>query len=132
MHCKLIPGTNHVRVFHHQKELFGNSHVCRYNGAEQKCECVCGNNLKPADVDWNARHAAELEKQTQGWHLPLWHDAEKQMSQAMESWKHAIYQDPATQPVSHQQNELTLLEQEHIENHPNVVGTQVKVSVHQG
>jgi len=102
VHCNLVPGTNHIRVFHHRRELFGNSHVCHYDGADNKCECVCGFNLKPGDIDWNARRKAKTEKkQSQDWSLPLWHDTEADLKRTIESWKHTIA-PTGPQPVSHQ------------------------------
>jgi len=83
VHCKLIPGTNHIRVFHHRQEVFGNSHVCRYNGAAQKCECICGNDITPASVNWrddSSRPNTDVQftknrTPTTGaalWHAPFW------------------------------------------------------------
>jgi hypothetical protein len=78
VHCKLIPGTHHIRVFHHRREIFGDSHVCRYNGAAHKCECICGDGITPSSVDWESRkpnNQLQLAPSSAGatlWHLPLW------------------------------------------------------------
>jgi len=91
VHCRVVPGTQHVQILHQKHEIFGHTHRCKFNRQIQECQCLCGSSeIKSSTANENAPDEVAVANQAEGWKLPLWDDAEE-MKQAMGSWKRGIY-----------------------------------------